>query len=121
MFVSMLKAELEDANKSVKAELGSIFPLLADLEQTPCRHPDHTLPPHVDVDVDVDETNTETKTKTYTNTKTTQNFRENQNFDVSQVERVELLRKGNEPNRSTSNLSPLESTKRSKLAREARG
>ena len=109
-FLHFLSQELDHASKAAKGEIQSLLPpmLENDTLSTPCQDPVATR--------DVDETRRRRdKYEDETKTKTPQNFRENQSLDVSQVDGVEVLRRGDEPNRSALSSGPLESTKRSAL------
>lgn len=121
-FLEALALEVLAAGKAVRAEICSLFPLcleaIAQLEAPPCVHPVDTLPPH---DTTLDDTKTRRK-KDLDLDETAQNSEDLHNDEAGHsLANVEVLRKGEQgPNRSAP-ITPLESTKRSRLAMEAKG
>ncbi len=112
-FLTPLVGELEDAGKAVKGELISIFPHLDSFMQTPCPHPEVTVSTQGEREGEESKRDTETEKEKERDTILSPEF--SSTSTSARTEGVELLRKGDEPNRSVPSLGPLESTKRSAL------
>jgi hypothetical protein len=111
-----LVSEIASARKSVRTELGSLFPELEWFQEAPCHHPTDTVPAHVDVD----ETDTNTETKTKTKKKTAQLPTQCEVDDVTAAATLAVLRKGEGFQGSTQHTAPREETKRSALVQKLR-
>ncbi len=114
-FLQYLDDELNHASEAAKGEIQSLLPpmLEKDTLSTPC-------PDAVDTR-DVDETRRiRDQYEDEDENKTAHFLREEQNFDASYLQSVEVLRKGNEADGSAPSSGPRESTKRSALVMRAK-